>query len=607
VLRSVLQKFSRIELVLFGFGLTGFLISIVSLSKAGFGWDATFHTVSAKFMRQVHSGMSLQEAYDLIPYTDEFYGVLLHWLADILHWIFTGNPPLDSENYLAYYWQGTVNFIFLIFATLACAFAVAKVLQQRLYFFVVWAVLGLTPIWIGTGHTDFKDLPVAAGITILSSGLILALSELVAASTKSVRSREKSNKPSIKYRKRSSAIKVPKRDLRFSPITLFISLGTFISLGSRAGSIAIVCVVFAASVLSGLLIHKLHQGAANNFVSFLKTISFSFLMGLVFLLILNPIARINLPMWLIDSVQIANKYPWVGPVRTAGQQLMSDDLPWWYIPSWYLVSLPTIFLVLSLAAIGVFIYCSFFDRNRDNVIKFLIFMPFIGQGLFVPVIMNLSGTILYDGIRHVLFAIPALIILTIVTFSVVLHAGSKLKKHSGLTFIILLISLSLTLFEVSRWVPYEYAHKNVLHKIGSKDINWEMDYWGVSAREGAERLLNQYGLSEAIILPSGEMASAFGASSITSIEGDQITLAGDHKIDRYFGVYLFNRFTWSETADLPLNDCKDAPLAKCNQMIPPKCKILFQVIHAGVILGKGAVCQDPSIKEDPDFSSFRQQ
>jgi hypothetical protein len=42
-------------------------------------------------------------------------------------------------------------------------------------------------------------------------------------------------------------------------------------------------------------------------------------------------------------------------------------------------------------------------------------------------------------------------------------------------------------------------------------------------------------------------------------------------------------------------------------MIPPKCKILFEVIHAEVILGKGAVCQNPSVKEEPDFSKFPQQ
>jgi hypothetical protein len=312
-----------------------------------------------------------------------------------------------------------------------------------------------------------------------------------------------------------------------------------------------------------------------------------------------------MPAWLFDAVRIANEYPWIGPVRTAGQQLMSNDLPWWYIPAWYLVSLPTLTLILTLVSVGIPGYLIVFKRNKGILKVILVSVPLIGQGIAVPILMNVSGTILYDGIRHVLFAVPALVSLTVILFSM-LHFKSELgQKNSRLITSVVLGILAITLFEISRWVPYEYAHKNLFHNIGDKKINWEMDYWGVSAREGTEKLLNEYGLTEAIVLPSGEMASVFGGSSITEIQGDVITLAGDHKIDRYFGVYLFNRYTWSETADLPMDDCQDVPLAKCNNLIPPKCKVLFKILHAGVELGKGAVCQDPRVKDTPDFSAFQ--
>jgi hypothetical protein len=603
VIVNFIRKFKKTEVVLFGFGLIGFLISIVSLTKAGFGWDATFHTVSAKSMRQVQSGMSLQEAYDLIPYTDEFYGVLLHWLADFLHWIVTGNSPLDSENYLAYYWQGTINLLMLISSTLICAYSVSKVLQERAYFFVVWASLGLTPLWIGTGHTDFKDLPVAAGITIFSSGLILALHSL----SQSIPGRKKNpkrNKPHSKTQKSAVAVNSPRGNILFSPMWLFIAFGTFVSLGSRAGSIAILGVVLTLSIFSGIIVQNFSKNTRAQFGYFLKRLVLSFSTGLLLLFILNPIARINMPVWLFDSVKIANSYPWVGPVRTAGKQLMSDNLPWWYIPSWYLVSLPTLFLTLTFVAVLIILYKLTLKRDKEFLLRILIFSPLVAQGFVVPFLMNISGTILYDGIRHVLFIVPALIVLTIVSFSLIEYKNLFLTVRKPLITMAAVAVFSITLGEISRWVPYEYAHKNALHNLGGQKINWEMDYWGVSTREGTDKLLNKYGLTEAIILPSGEMASAFGAASITEINGDQITLAGDHRLDRYFGVYLFNRFTWSETADLPLNDCKDAPLAKCTNMIPPKCEVLFEIIHANVVLGKGAVCQNPSIKEEPNFSQF---
>jgi len=592
------------ELIFLVAGSAGFLISIFSLTSAGFGWDATFHTFSANEMHKVNLQMSLKQAYETIPYTDEFYGVLVQWSADFLHWLITGDSRLNSEDPLVYYWQGAVNLFLLLVGSICLALTVGEILKRRTLGFGTFCILGITPLWIGTGHTDFKDLPVAVGVSILSCGLSLALSETVksiAPTTSTKKSRSKKSRSKVSETRTISTNFEPK-------IIVFISLGIFISIGVRAGSVAIDLVLIMTTLLSGYLLISSTQRSkkSKRLFQLYRQILTGLTIGFLMILTLNPIARINLPRWLFDAVVIANDYPWVGPVRTFGKQLICNDLPWWYIPSWYLVSLPLPLLIAFLGSIGVISLKLLGKEKRGIGRQLLIFAPFLSQAILVPILMVKAGTILYDGIRHVLFILPALSVLQILIFSFLKNEIQSMKT----TFVkfapvALTISLALTIFQISNWVPYEYAFKNQLRNIGQYENNWEMDYWGVSTREGTEKLLNKYGLSEVIILPSGEMASPFGASSITSINGDKIELAGDHKIAEYFGVYLFERYTWSETADLPLNDCKDAPLAKCIGMKPVKCKILFKVVHGGVTLGKGAVCRDPSLEGTADFKPFK--
>jgi hypothetical protein len=38
--------------------------------------------------------------------------------------------------------------------------------------------------------------------------------------------------------------------------------------------------------------------------------------------------------WLKDSLNVSRSFPWDHPIRTAGRDLRSVDLPWWYVPAW---------------------------------------------------------------------------------------------------------------------------------------------------------------------------------------------------------------------------------------------------------------------------------
>ena len=76
--------------------------------------------------------------------------------------------------------------------------------------------------------------------------------------------------------------------------------------------------------------------------------------GLVLTWATNPIARLGTVHWLRDSIDIARKYPWdVGPIRAAGQDLHSVDLPWWYVPAWLWAQLPLLTFAALVGGIAV--------------------------------------------------------------------------------------------------------------------------------------------------------------------------------------------------------------------------------------------------------------
>jgi putative ubiquitin-RnfH superfamily antitoxin RatB of RatAB toxin-antitoxin module len=90
--RSVARVDSRAEAVrrvavaaLLTFGLVAIAVSAWSLDDGGIGWDSRGDTHAALIVRSIDSSSTLEEAYDAVPATNEFYGVLPQQLGDVLH------------------------------------------------------------------------------------------------------------------------------------------------------------------------------------------------------------------------------------------------------------------------------------------------------------------------------------------------------------------------------------------------------------------------------------------------------------------------------------------------------------------------------------------
>jgi hypothetical protein len=108
-----------------------------------------------------------------------------------------------------------------------------------------------------------------------------------------------------------------------------------------------------------------------------------------------------------------------------------------------------------------------------------------------------------------------------------------------------------------RWAPYAYAYVNPIAGRNKDGRSWELDYWGVSAREGIARL-RALGLSPVRLEPPTGAGLPYGA-----VAGRPLPARLEP------GLYVFLR--WSRAADFG-------------------CTVVFTIERDGHVLGEGARC-----------------
>jgi len=522
---EAVRRFAIAALVVLG--AASIALACWSLAEGGIGWDSRGDTIAALVTRSVDPSESLAQAYEEVPATSEFYGVLPQQLADVVHSAVTfSGAPLSPDEPSTYLYQGAVNILLAVLAVTALATALFVAFRSLLAAAFAWSLTLATPLWLGMSHVDFKDMPVAAGLTLVTAGLILAF--------------------------------VLERPRRASVAGAALAgAGGAIAIATRPAAIVLLggLVAGTLAVVLGWAVARRRPRAA---LPVAVAACAAPLCGLVLTWATDPIARIGGIGWLRDSIDVARDYPWdVGPIRTAGQDLRSVDLPWWYVPAWLGAQLP----LLTLAAIlGGIVALAVLLARRRRTVRAAVAIPVVPialQALVLPLLIVASGAVLYDGIRHVLFMLPALIALAAVALAALERGARASRLRLGLVLPLAAVAIVATSFvAAARWAPYSYAFLNAAAGRDTKHRSWELDYWGVSAREGVQRL-REAGLTPLYVKPSQQPGVPWGAYN------GPLTTGGRS------GIYVFLR--WDDAADFG-------------------CTVIFTIKRGGHVLGEGAHC-----------------
>jgi len=182
-------------------------------------------------------------------------------------------------------------------------------------------------------------------------------------------------------------------------------------------------------------------------------------------------------------------------------QLITRNVPWYYIPVWIAISVPVLYSLLF--AVGNLnagcIVCKSVFRDRKISIEALydsFFMGLFYLSFFGFVIFNIS---MYDAWRHVYFMFAPFLYLAVLDLNFIytrcvrLSARLSVNKRIPITaFCILFFGYMSTLgFWIVRNHPYQYVYFNEFARGDRIEHNFQLDYWSVSQVDILRELLGR--------------------------------------------------------------------------------------------------------------------
>src|SRR5262249_31777132 len=115
--------------------------------------------------------------------------------------------------------------------------------------------------------------------------------------------------------------------------------------------------------------------------------------------------------------------------------------------------------------------------------------------LLPPTAVIVQHSTVYDGWRHLYFIYPAFLFFAVLGVASLSRAATRLAAYFKPARAVLLLLVAVPVAGVgltmARMHPHEYVYFNRLAgpAMGEIKSNFEMDYWGLTCREGLEYLL----------------------------------------------------------------------------------------------------------------------
>ena len=248
-----------------------------------------------------------------------------------------------------------------------------------------------------------------------------------------------------------------------------ISLATAFLISIRVAGV----LVFIQYLTLLLLFLNLYQIPIKSFIKQIFNKIIFFVLNLIFFVfLLNPILWLD-PYFFIEAIKInANHFNNVG-TNTLGKIMYSKDLPSTYLPIWFSVKIPLIIIA------GVILLPFSEKKIFKNKERSIYYGTILITSILIPLILIFKKVHLYDEIRQVMFLIPLIFILGLVSIFVISQ-----KSYYYLT----IFMIGFFVFENIKINPYQYVWFNLPSRFIDLSNNFELEYQGISGREIAKYL-----------------------------------------------------------------------------------------------------------------------
>ena len=388
----------------------------------------------------------------LLNYKDKYHGIAFHYFSQPIQF-FTHDliGKINNVNLEYAYYISRHLPIFLIFNISGFFFYLLsfKLSNNKNFSLISTAIYLLYPYLFGHAQINGKDIPFLS-IWLICTYYLFSIIEIL-------------------YDEKKIKIKN----------IIIISFFTAFLISIRITGILILLEYLIA------LIILINLRNINPFIFFVKNslffISFTILL-MVFIYSLNPIFWLD-PLEFFKSIRWMGKYYHDICTQTLGECMRSLNLSPSYYFIWFFFKLPILVLL------GLGLYPLIEKKIFNNGIKTIYYGTFALTVLLVLFVFILKKVALYDEIRHIMFLIPFIFL---VSFYNIFIFNKIFYYYLSIFVLVFFISENIHLNK------YQYTWLNSFAKFTNIEKNFETDYLGVSNKNIQNEIIN-YSTNKKII------------------------------------------------------------------------------------------------------------
>lgn len=307
--------------------------------------------------------------------------------------------------------------------------------------------LVLSPSWFGHNFDNPKDIPFSAGYTAGVYFILLFLKAFPRPTTKHI-------------------------------FGLICAIGW--AMGVRIGGLLLIAYLALFIGAYGLFTKQLKAVFSGRTIRNVIIVS---LLGYLLAVFFWPYARQGIFTKPFESLKVMTNFFVNISVLYDGKKILSNEIPWYYIPRFILYTAPII--VLAGFAAGLILLPVMFRKNK----QLLLFSLFVLFACAFPVAYAVyKKSALYDGWRHFLFIYPMLIIISALGFTYFMNSRQKAVRYA--TIGLIAIGLISPIQFSAAYHPLESLYFNEIAG-GLKGVygKFETDYYMMGIKPATEWLI----------------------------------------------------------------------------------------------------------------------
>lgn len=216
-----------------------------------------------------------------------------------------------------------------------------------------------------------------------------------------------------------------------------------------------------------------------------------FLLYFLFLVMMYPVAWAHPIRTMIEIfAKFSNYDDWTGAIVFMGKILSKEEVPWYYIPVWMLITIPIWYILLFLLTMGIsFGKLVFKIKQRESWYTLLFQYKYFFWAVLLVLIpwgaIVVKHATLYSGWRHCYFLVPPLVLVVLYGVNHIMKRRGKGCKIPVFAFIALGLVIQINWIRINH--PHEMVYFNGVGKNWAADF--DRDYWHMAEGKAYDYIL----------------------------------------------------------------------------------------------------------------------